>query len=74
MQMEESEVKKIALLMQEKLEALAYLHRTDWCVTKCQEIGNATDKTYPEEHVQRVRARERINQIDAELLTIVNHT
>lgn len=44
-----------------------YLKQTDWCVVKCQEIGQLLASVYPDEAAKRAAARERINELQAQL-------
>lgn len=44
-----------------------YLKQTDWCVVKCQEIGQPLATVYPDEAARRASARERINELQAQL-------
>lgn len=44
-----------------------YLKQTDWCVVKCQEIGQPLASVYPDEAARRAAARERINDLQAQL-------
>lgn len=44
-----------------------YLKQTDWCVVKCQEIGQPLASVYPDEAAKRAAARERINELQAQL-------
>lgn len=44
-----------------------YLKQTDWCVVKCQEIGQPLSSVYPDEAAKRAAARERINELQAQL-------
>ena len=44
-----------------------YLKQTDWCVVKCQEIGQPLASVYPDEAARRAAARERINELQAQL-------
>lgn len=44
-----------------------YLKQTDWCVVKCQEIGQPLSSVYPDEAASRAAARDRINELQAQL-------
>lgn len=44
-----------------------YLKQTDWCVVKCQEIGQPLATVYPDEAARRAAARDRINELQAQL-------
>lgn len=44
-----------------------YLKQTDWCVVKCQEIGQPLAAVYPDEAARRAAARDRINELQAQL-------
>lgn len=44
-----------------------YLKQTDWCVVKCQEIGQPLASVYPDEAARRAVARERINELQEQL-------
>lgn len=44
-----------------------YLKQTDWCVVKCQEIGQPLATVYPDEAAKRAAARDRINELQAQL-------
>lgn len=44
-----------------------YLKQTDWCVVKCQEIGQPLASVYPDEAARRAAARDRINELQAQL-------
>ena len=44
-----------------------YLKQTDWCVVKCQEIGQPLATVYPDEAASRAAARDRINELQAQL-------
>ena len=47
-----------------------YLFETDWKVIKCMELGLSLSEVYPEDAVKREEARAKINESEAELLTL----
>ena len=42
----------------------AYLANTDYMAIKCGELGMSMASTYPNEYIERIKARARINEIE----------
>lgn len=55
------------LLEAERAKLQSYLNATDYMAIKCAERGLTMASEYPEEYKARQDARNRINEIDAEL-------
>lgn len=57
------------IMYQMEIDSLkGYLNKTDYIVIKCQELNLSIQDTYPETSKQRIKARERINFLEQEIL------
>ena len=51
--------------LEREIESLtAYLANTDYMAIKCGELGMSMSSTYPNEYMERIKARARINEIE----------
>lgn len=57
-------------LQQEEASLKAYLAETDYMAIKCAELGLSMASEYPTEYTERIKARARINEIEALLASL----
>lgn len=66
----EHPLEKKMVLQMEMNQLESYLRSTDYMAIKCAELGLSMASEYPTEYTERIKARARINEIEALLASL----